>query len=76
MTRYAAQTSVSTEKTRNEIERTLKRYGADRFAYVSEPDKATIAFEMKGRRDAAGLAGASAHNQGEARGCRGRDRHA
>jgi hypothetical protein len=36
MTRYAADTSVSVEKSRMEIERTLARYGADAFAYFSE----------------------------------------
>lgn len=33
MGRYAAKTEVSSSKSRDEIERTLTRYGADQFAY-------------------------------------------
>lgn len=50
MTRYAADTSVSTEKSRMEIERTLQRYGADAFAYFSEAGRAMIAFRIGGRQ--------------------------
>lgn len=50
MPRYAATTEVSSDKSRLEIERTLKRYGATSFAYASLPDKAVIVFEMQGRR--------------------------
>lgn len=51
MTRaYAADTNVSVEKSRNEIEALLTRYGADRFAYSSEPDRAQIMFSIGGRQ--------------------------
>jgi hypothetical protein len=50
MTRYAANTSVSTERTRREIERTLQRYGATSFAYGWEGNAALIGFQMTGRR--------------------------
>jgi len=49
MTRYAAETSVSTEASRMEIERTLRRYRADAFAYATEGMKASIMFRMAGR---------------------------
>jgi hypothetical protein len=47
--RYAEQTTVPAEKSRAEIETTLVRYGAERFAYMTMSDRATIAFEAKGR---------------------------
>lgn len=50
MTRYAAQTEVSSEKSRVEIERTLTRYGADGFMYGWHGPKAIIAFTMNGRQ--------------------------
>lgn len=50
MSRYAAATSVSVEKSRNEIEQTLQRYGATGFAYGWQPDRAVIQFEANGRR--------------------------
>jgi len=34
---YAVGTSVSVEKSRAEIERILKRYGASHFAFMSSP---------------------------------------
>jgi hypothetical protein len=33
MSRYASETSVSQDRSRAEIERTLQRYGADMFSY-------------------------------------------
>jgi hypothetical protein len=48
--RYAAETEVSPEKSRQEIERTVKRYGADEFAYGERADVAVILFRYKGRR--------------------------
>lgn len=48
--RYAADTSVSSEKSRAEIENTLRRYGATAFMYGSTDQRAIIAFEAKGRR--------------------------
>jgi hypothetical protein len=49
MTRYAASTEVSTSKSRDEIERTLERYGADQFLYGWQDDAAVIGFRMDGR---------------------------
>ena len=49
MTRYAENTSVSVEKSRAEIERTLQRYGADKFMSGWDQDKAYIAFVFQGR---------------------------
>lgn len=46
---YAAQTDVSVEKSRGEIERTLMRYGADAFGYMSEVGSARVAFRIGGR---------------------------
>lgn len=48
--RYASQTTVSSEQSRMEIERTLTRYGADQFVYASEPARAIIIFRLNGRR--------------------------
>ena len=50
MTRFASQTSVSNDRSRAEIKRTLRRYGADTFGYVSEPQRAIVAFQAWGRR--------------------------
>lgn len=47
---YAAHTKVPIEKTKTEIEVMLKRYGADRFMYFTEPTKAIIVFELQDRR--------------------------
>ena len=49
MGKYAADTAVSQEKSRSEIEATLKRYGADSFFYGSEPTRAMIGFRLDGR---------------------------
>lgn len=49
MSRYAEGTSVSVENSRMEIERTLRRYKADAFAYGSEGRRATIMFRMSDR---------------------------
>lgn len=46
---YAEGTSVSVEKSRAEIERTLSRYGADQFLSGWEADRAMIAFRVDGR---------------------------
>jgi hypothetical protein len=40
MSRFAEDTKVPITKTRDEIERTLNRFGADRFAYFTESGKA------------------------------------
>ena len=50
MAKYAANTSVSSELSRNQIERTLIRYGANQFAYATSADKAMIAFTMSGKQ--------------------------
>ena len=50
LTRYASSTSVSSAKSRMEIEETLARYGADSFIYGSEPTRAAVGFTMKGRQ--------------------------
>ena len=50
MAKFAADTSVSSDRSRAEIENTLRRYGADRFAYMSERTRAVIGFEVNGRR--------------------------
>ena len=49
MTRYAAQTEVSAARSRDEIERTLRRYGADQFMYGWESGRAVLGFRMDGR---------------------------
>lgn len=46
--KYARQTTVSVEKTRMELETALRRYGAEKFGYMSEPGQAQVAFEVKG----------------------------
>lgn len=47
---YASTTTVPVDRTRTEIERTLTRYGADRFAYFAEAGRAVVLFEAKDRR--------------------------
>lgn len=49
MSRYAENTSVSSDKSRSEIERTLARYGADEFAYGWASIGATVGFRMNDR---------------------------
>lgn len=50
MTKFAAKTLVSPEKSRAEIESILSRYGATHFGYASSPTNSVIGFECKGRR--------------------------
>lgn len=47
--RYATDTAVSVEASRMEIERTLRRYKADAFAYSTEGRAAMIGFRLEGR---------------------------
>lgn len=47
---YASQTTVSSERSRAEIEKTLRRYGAKSFAYGWNEATATIMFEIGDRR--------------------------
>lgn len=49
MARFASSTKVSVEQTRTEIERTLSRYGATAFGYMSQAGRAIIAFEAAKR---------------------------
>lgn len=48
--RYAAQTAVSSERSKAEIERLLTRYGAISFASGWQGDQATIVFSVADRR--------------------------
>ena len=52
MGRYAADTEVSPEASRAEIERTLERWGAEQFAYGRDDSQAmaVIMFRMQGRQ--------------------------
>jgi hypothetical protein len=50
MGKFAANTEVSSSKTRDEIERTLTRYGADGFMFGWDGPRAMIAFRMEGRQ--------------------------
>ncbi len=47
MGRYASNTKVSSEKSRNEIERTLQRYGASGFGFWIEDDSALVQFQIE-----------------------------
>ncbi len=50
MTRYAARTEVTSEKSRMEIEKTLQRYGADQFMYGWKDGGALLGFRAQGRQ--------------------------
>lgn len=50
MSRYAETTEVSAERSRAEIERTLRRYGASGFLYAWQERRAAVAFDLMGRR--------------------------
>lgn len=43
---YASNTTVSPEKSRAEIQATLKRYHATHFAYAEMPDQAMVGFQV------------------------------
>lgn len=47
---YAARTDVPVSRSRDEIERTLNRFGATGFAYASQGANVMIAFEVKNLR--------------------------
>ena len=49
MTRYAANTEVSSERSRMEIEKILKRWGASQFMYAWRDDAAVIGFKAANR---------------------------
>lgn len=48
--RYATQTSVSVERSRAEVERILRRYGADQFVSGWDRKQALIGFKMDGKQ--------------------------
>ena len=48
--RFAADTSVSMDKSIAEIRTTVRRYGASEFAHMESDTQAAITFTMKGRR--------------------------
>ena len=50
MSRFAEQTSVPSERSRAEIETTLRRYGATAFSYGWADCRAVVIFEMAARR--------------------------
>lgn len=50
MGRYAAQTTVSCARSREQIETLLKRYGATQFAYATDEQRAMIGFILSGRQ--------------------------
>ncbi len=48
--KYAEGTSVSIERSQNEIKRNLNRHGATGFLFGEQGEKAAILFELKGRQ--------------------------
>lgn len=50
MAAYAERTDVTSDRSRAEIERTLRRYGATAFAYGWDHQAATLMFEIMNRR--------------------------
>lgn len=50
MAQYADRTEVTSDRSRAEIERTLRRYGAASFAYGWDQHSANIMFEIADRR--------------------------
>lgn len=46
---YASETTVSPEKSRAEIESTVKRYGATRWIYGEQEQLAVVGFELEAR---------------------------
>lgn len=47
---YANKTETSSEKSRIDIEKNLKRYGARNFMYATQDNRAGIMFECNGKR--------------------------
>ena len=47
---YAADTQVSADRSRTEIERILRRFGADTFLYGWDREKAVIQFQAEGKQ--------------------------
>ena len=50
MSTYASKTTVAPEKSRAEIEKTLKRYGAAAFSYGYDDERAVVMFAAAGRK--------------------------
>lgn len=50
MTKYAASTDVSSDRSRAEIERTLVRYGATQFLYGYDQSRAIVGFTINHRQ--------------------------
>lgn len=50
MSKFAESTSVSTDSSRAEIERTLRRYGAEQFMYGWDAASAVVMFQADERR--------------------------
>jgi glycogen debranching enzyme len=50
VTRYAASTDVSSDRSRAEIERTLTRYGARQFMYGYDQSRAIVGFVINNRQ--------------------------
>ncbi len=50
MAKYAEGTSVPSSRSRDEIERTLTRYGASQFAYAWQEGRAMIGFVLNGKQ--------------------------
>lgn len=48
--KYASDTTVSSEKSQAEIRTILNRYGASKFGYLEEENRAAIMFEIHNRR--------------------------
>lgn len=49
MSKYAQDTEVPVERSRSEIETTLRRYGASGFMYGWEEERAVLGFRINGR---------------------------
>lgn len=50
MSKYAKNTSVSSERSKMEIERTIMRYGAEQFVYGWHGESAVVGFRMQNRQ--------------------------
>jgi hypothetical protein len=50
MSQYAAKTEVSSERSRQEIERTLSRWGATQFLYGWDAEVALVGFRVRNRQ--------------------------
>lgn len=46
--KFAGKTTTTVSKSKEDLERTLRRYGVEHFAYASQPGALTIAFRHEG----------------------------